>query len=166
MPKFMAIRNSSWLWQVLIASLYITPLRPCKLLNNSLTSICSSVKTWCHWKLALLCRRSLPRVGVHLGTPEQYKQVQWYGRGPHESYPDRIYGAPVRVYSLEDAAKLHTPYIFPGIPRGLCRTCGIYNLSWGWGSVCISISAMHVGLTSEMKNDTHRFSPDAAFFLS
>ena len=49
-----------------------------------------------------------------MGVPEQYRQVQWYGRGPHECYPDRVYGAPLRVYSMEDAAKLHTPYIFPG----------------------------------------------------
>lgn len=45
---------------------------------------------------------------------DRYKQVSWYGRGPHECYPDRIYGAPLRVYSVPDAGELHTPYIFPG----------------------------------------------------
>ena len=40
--------------------------------------------------------------------------MEWYGRGPHECYPDRTYGAPLRRYSVPDAAQLHTPYIFPG----------------------------------------------------
>ena len=49
-----------------------------------------------------------------MGVPQGYKQVEWYGRGPHECYPDRIYGAPLRRYRVPDAAQLHTPYIFPG----------------------------------------------------
>ena len=40
--------------------------------------------------------------------------MEWYGRGPHECYPDRVYGAPLRRYRVPDAAQLHTPYIFPG----------------------------------------------------
>lgn len=57
--------------------------------------------------------RSLPRIGVHLGVPAQYTQVHWYGRGPHECYPDRQYGAPLRQYSVQNVNEFHVPYMFP-----------------------------------------------------
>ena len=48
-----------------------------------------------------------------MGVPSQYRQVHWYGRGPHECYPDRQYGAPLRQYSVADVKEFHVPYIFP-----------------------------------------------------
>ncbi len=48
-----------------------------------------------------------------MGVPSQYKQVHWYGRGPHECYPDRQHGAPLRQYSVADVKEFHVPYIFP-----------------------------------------------------
>lgn len=33
--------------------------------------------------------RSLPRVGLHFGASPALRAAQWYGRGPHECYPDR-----------------------------------------------------------------------------
>jgi len=31
----------------------------------------------------------IPRIGLYLTMPENYKNVSWYGRGPHETYWDR-----------------------------------------------------------------------------
>ena len=40
----------------------------------------------------------LPRVGVKLALPPAYQHVTWFGRGPHENYPDRKQGAAVGRY--------------------------------------------------------------------
>jgi len=40
----------------------------------------------------------LPRIGVQMTVPESFRTVEWYGRGPHESYWDRKTGAHVGVY--------------------------------------------------------------------
>ncbi|ESP87025.1 glycoside hydrolase family 2 TIM barrel-domain containing protein [Candidatus Halobonum tyrrellensis] len=40
----------------------------------------------------------LPRVGVAMDVPDGLGQFSWYGRGPHETYPDRKWGAEVGVY--------------------------------------------------------------------
>ncbi|PKL10585.1 MAG: hypothetical protein CVV52_17680 [Spirochaetae bacterium HGW-Spirochaetae-8] len=54
----------------------------------------------------------LARVGVSCRIPATYEQVEWYGRGPHEAYPDRKAGAPLGKYSLP-IAQLEVPYIVP-----------------------------------------------------
>nr|MCU0352660.1 DUF4981 domain-containing protein [Cytophagales bacterium] len=41
----------------------------------------------------------LARVGMQLSMPGSYSQMQWYGRGPHESYWDRKEGARVGRYA-------------------------------------------------------------------
>jgi hypothetical protein len=64
--------------------------------------------------------KSLPRVGIHLalavlGPDAASTPVAWYGAGPHECYPDRKDGAPVRVHTAPGGvAGLHVPYVFPG----------------------------------------------------
>lgn len=55
---------------------------------------------------------SLPRVGIEFGLISQPECVEWYGRGPHENYPDRVASAHFGHYSLP-LAHMHTPYIFP-----------------------------------------------------
>ncbi|EIE18998.1 hypothetical protein COCSUDRAFT_20201 [Coccomyxa subellipsoidea C-169] len=65
---------------------------------------------------------SLPRIGMHLGVPAQFSRVHWYGRGPHESYPDRKYGAFLRQYSLDHVQEMHVPYIFPSENGGRADT--------------------------------------------
>eukprot|EP01025_Chloroclados_australasicus_P019168 TRINITY_DN2033_c0_g1_i9.p1 TRINITY_DN2033_c0_g1~~TRINITY_DN2033_c0_g1_i9.p1 ORF type:complete len:1223 (-),score=161.18 TRINITY_DN2033_c0_g1_i9:1369-4983(-) len=56
--------------------------------------------------------KSLPRVGLEFILDKSLTAIQWYGRGPHECYPDRQSGAMLRRYSstVED---LHVPYIRP-----------------------------------------------------
>ena len=38
------------------------------------------------------------RAGIQLVLSEEYDEVEWYGRGPHECYPDRKSGAPLGHY--------------------------------------------------------------------
>ena len=40
----------------------------------------------------------IARAGLLMTIDEQFKNVQWYGRGPHENYFDRKMGAPIGVY--------------------------------------------------------------------
>lgn len=54
----------------------------------------------------------LPKLGVQMTLPERFDRVLWYGRGPHENYPDMKWGASVGQYCarVED---LHEPYVRP-----------------------------------------------------
>lgn len=54
----------------------------------------------------------LMRFGVRLAVPNWMDQAAWYGRGPHESYPDRKRGALIGLYKLP-VAGLHHPYCKP-----------------------------------------------------
>ena len=54
----------------------------------------------------------LARVGVAFETVAGFEDATWYGRGPHESYPDRKRGA--RIGRWESSVNdLATPYIRP-----------------------------------------------------
>lgn len=54
----------------------------------------------------------LPRVGFSLELPGTQDQFTWYGRGPHENYIDRKFGAAVDVYASTVRAE-YVPYIMP-----------------------------------------------------
>jgi beta-galactosidase len=49
----------------------------------------------------------IPRVGMNLVLKGDYKQLQWFGRGPHENYEDRQTGAAVGVYSAHVDSQYH-----------------------------------------------------------
>jgi beta-galactosidase len=49
----------------------------------------------------------LPRLGVNLTLPKTFDFIQWYGRGPHESYRDRKTGARVGLYEGPVADQFH-----------------------------------------------------------
>lgn len=54
----------------------------------------------------------LPRLGLRLGLPAAYGQVEWFGRGPGEAYADTRLAARVgRFAGTVDA--MQTPYVFP-----------------------------------------------------
>ncbi|WP_375750499.1 beta-galactosidase [Vibrio sp. HN007] len=55
---------------------------------------------------------SLPRVGTEFALPVPADAVKWYGRGPHENYPDRKTAAHFGEYALS-YQEMHTDYIFP-----------------------------------------------------
>jgi beta-galactosidase len=54
----------------------------------------------------------LPRIGVTLMLDNQYDQVEWYGRGPQENYPDRKSGYRTGIYHSTVEA-MYEPYLIP-----------------------------------------------------
>ncbi|MEN1680267.1 MAG: glycoside hydrolase family 2 TIM barrel-domain containing protein [Planctomycetota bacterium] len=52
------------------------------------------------------------RFGMRLAVPGWMDQAAWYGRGPHESYPDRKQSALVGLYRMP-VTDLHHPYCKP-----------------------------------------------------
>jgi beta-galactosidase len=54
----------------------------------------------------------LPRLGVRLVLPGEYEQFAWYGRGPHETYPDREQGACLDLYHSTVHGQF-VPYVTP-----------------------------------------------------
>jgi beta-galactosidase len=55
----------------------------------------------------------LPRIGLEMALAPELEQICWFGRGPHENYPDRKHSAMVGLYH-NTIADLFTPYIYPG----------------------------------------------------
>ncbi len=54
----------------------------------------------------------LPKVGLSMQLPQEFENLTWYGRGPHESYWDRKSGARVSIYQ-GTVAEQYVPYIYP-----------------------------------------------------
>jgi beta-galactosidase len=54
----------------------------------------------------------LPMLGVLLALPGELDQVEWFGRGPGEAYPDTGLATRVGRY-FRTVADLQTPYVFP-----------------------------------------------------
>jgi len=54
----------------------------------------------------------IPRVGMQMRLIEQLDYLQWYGRGPHESYADRKSGAAVGIYEQKVSQPEHM-YVRP-----------------------------------------------------
>ncbi len=54
----------------------------------------------------------LPRFGMRMAIPVDFEQMKWLGRGPHENYQDRNYGAAVGLYQQKVAENYH-PYARP-----------------------------------------------------
>ncbi|UCG01475.1 MAG: DUF4981 domain-containing protein [Candidatus Heimdallarchaeota archaeon] len=54
----------------------------------------------------------LPRFGMTLTLLGEFRNISWYGRGPHESYWDRKTGAAIGIYSGTVWEQYH-PYVRP-----------------------------------------------------
>jgi beta-galactosidase len=54
----------------------------------------------------------LPRFGMQMQMSKSYSQMNWYGRGPHESYWDRKTSASVGIYSGTVSEQTHL-YVRP-----------------------------------------------------
>ncbi len=54
----------------------------------------------------------MPRFGMSMALPAAFDTIEWYGRGPHESYWDRKTGAAVGIYKGTVMEQYH-PYIRP-----------------------------------------------------
>lgn len=52
----------------------------------------------------------LPRVGLRFAIPSRFRELRWFGRGPHENYPDRRGSAMLGVWNgIPDVP----PYLVP-----------------------------------------------------
>lgn len=52
----------------------------------------------------------LPRIGVTFTVPSRFERLRWFGRGPHENYPDRNRSAMLATW---DGAPDELPYLVP-----------------------------------------------------
>jgi len=55
---------------------------------------------------------NIPRIGLQLQLPPQFGQLDWYGRGPHETYADRKQSGRVGMYS-ETVTIENLSYVMP-----------------------------------------------------
>ena len=55
---------------------------------------------------------NIPKVGMELGINPSFDQVEYYGLGEMETYPDRAYGFDLGVYAM-DLEKFMEPYLVP-----------------------------------------------------
>lgn len=55
---------------------------------------------------------NMPRVGMQMMMPQQFNQVAWYGRGPHENYADRKLSAMFAKYQMP-LSEYFVEYIYP-----------------------------------------------------
>jgi beta-galactosidase len=54
----------------------------------------------------------LPKIGVRMTIDGKLSHFSWYGRGPHENYPDRKTSADVGLYE-STVADQYVPYVRP-----------------------------------------------------
>lgn len=81
----------------------------------------------------------LPRLGVTLALPRSYEHVEWYGRGPWDSYPDRRQAALIGLWKGEVSGQ-YTHYPRPQ-DNGNHEDCSVVRLAYGRGK-CICIEAV------------------------
>ena len=54
----------------------------------------------------------LPRIGLTMTLDKSLQQVNWYGRGPQENYPDRKTGYKTGIYTTT-VKEMYEPYLIP-----------------------------------------------------
>ena len=54
----------------------------------------------------------LPRLGLTLSLDKSLREVEWYGRGPQASYPDRKSGYRIGIWK-SDMDEMYEPYLIP-----------------------------------------------------
>ena len=100
-----------------------------------------------------------PPVRIGLDVPlvrELATRVSWYGRGPHESYPDRYEGARLGVWEGSVAQQAH-PYVRPQEDR--CK----HESRWMALSDASGCSGLIVGTASDQAPRAmgcHHYDPD------
>lgn len=55
----------------------------------------------------------LPRFGMTMPMPARYDRIEYYGRGPHENYADRMSSADLGIYAQRVADQYHNEYVRP-----------------------------------------------------
>ena len=74
----------------------------------------------------------MPKSGMRMVVPRGMDRVEWYGRGPHENYPDRKTGALVGRYSMP-LDEFVVPY---AVPQDNANRCDVrwFSLSGADGT--------------------------------
>ena len=71
---------------------------------------------------------NLPQIGISFELDSLLSQIDWYGRGPHENYIDRLHGSAIGLYhsTVKDWV---TPYVRPQDNANRCdlRWIRFYN---------------------------------------
>jgi beta-galactosidase len=98
----------------------------------------------------------LPRVGVSFTLPGRFSRVRWYGRGPHENYPDRNRSAMLGIW---EGPPDESPYLVPQ-EFGLRTDCRWLELVDPRRSDTVRIdvvrpAAMHVSATHHTAGDLY-----------
>lgn len=57
--------------------------------------------------------KTLPRIGFVFEMPSGFSNVQWFGRGPSESYRDSKFSQEINLYSVSSIDDLWVEYEFP-----------------------------------------------------
>ncbi|MFW5829083.1 MAG: glycoside hydrolase family 2 TIM barrel-domain containing protein, partial [Planctomycetota bacterium] len=89
----------------------------------------------------------LPRIGLETVLPAGLEQLRWFGRGPHEDYPDRARSADVGLWRSTVDEQLH-PYAMPQETghHGAVRWCALDDGRHGLlccGLPTVGFSALH-----------------------
>ena len=56
--------------------------------------------------------REMERFGMQMTVPGQYNKLSWFGKGPHETMPDRNRSGIVGIYTMPVEESIHN-YLFP-----------------------------------------------------
>jgi beta-galactosidase len=97
--------------------------------------------------------KSLARVGLHFTAPAAPGGgLQWHGRGLHECYWDRKWGAPLARHSVAAVEDLHVPYIVPG------ECGGRADVDWLALPVTDSTSLVAAAVSEPLQMNVSRFS--------
>ena len=99
----------------------------------------------------------LPRVGVTFTVPGRFERMRWFGRGPHENYPDRRASALLATW---ESALDELPYVVPqefGL-RTDCRWFELVDPSSGEVLLIEAVEpvALHVSATHHRPDDLFR----------
>lgn len=94
----------------------------------------------------------LPRVGFSMRVPDSFATMQWYGRGPGESYPDRKDSQHIGVWSGTVAEQWFT--FLPPQDNGVKVDTSWVSLSGDSGGVLVSGDSLAVA--ADRHSNTHR----------
>lgn len=93
------------------------------------------------------------RIGLCCQLADVESEVNWFGRGPHENYPDRKSSALMDSWTLP-LADMYTPYVFPSENGLRCDTSSLEYGSHRWRG------AFHFNLSrygqKQLREATHR----------
>jgi beta-galactosidase len=82
---------------------------------------------------------AIPRAGVELTLNEGFEEIEFYGYGPVENYPDRMLSALLAVHS-SNVTEQHFPFVPPSETGGHEKTRWLCLARKGGGNIKFSSS--------------------------